>query len=108
MRFPTGHQPRSGERFGGKIFRRSAARFASLSAVHALAGVATVLRPSGPEKPAGVSLAIHLRTHYPLLKIMGMSAAPSSGDKFIAAGLPFIEKPFHYAELIARLRERVQ
>jgi DNA-binding response OmpR family regulator len=53
----------------------------------------------------GVSLAIYLRTQYPRLKLMGMSAAPSSGDKFTAAGVPFIEKPFHYAELVARLRE---
>jgi DNA-binding response OmpR family regulator len=56
----------------------------------------------------GVSLAVHLRTQYPPLKIMGMSAAPSSGEKFTAAGVPFIEKPFHYAELVARLREDFQ
>ena len=56
----------------------------------------------------GVSLAIHLRRQYPLLNFMGMSAAPGSGDKFTAAGVPFIEKPFHYAELIARLREYIQ
>jgi len=53
----------------------------------------------------GVSLAVYLTSQYPLLKIMGMSAAPSSGDRFTAAGVPFIEKPFHYAELIARVRE---
>jgi DNA-binding response OmpR family regulator len=53
----------------------------------------------------GVSLAIILRKLHPHLKIMGMSAVPSSGDRFTAAGVPFIEKPFHYAELIARLRE---
>jgi DNA-binding response OmpR family regulator len=53
----------------------------------------------------GVSLAVVLGKLYPQLRIMGMSAAPSSGDKFTAAGVPFIEKPFHYAELIARLRE---
>jgi DNA-binding response OmpR family regulator len=56
----------------------------------------------------GVSLAIYLRTHYPQLRVMGMSASPSSGAKFTAAGVPFIEKPFHYAELIARLGEYLQ
>src|SRR5215831_796734 len=29
----------------------------------------------------GVRLLIYLRTQYPLLKLMGMSAAPSVGDK---------------------------
>jgi DNA-binding response OmpR family regulator len=64
-----------------------------------------VLTAFGLPDTDGVSLAIYLRPQYPLLKLMGMSAAPSSGVKFTAAGVPFIEKPFHYAELIARLRE---
>jgi len=47
MRFP-GVSATEWRKIRREIFRRSAARFASLSAVHALAGVATICRPSGP------------------------------------------------------------
>jgi DNA-binding response OmpR family regulator len=67
-----------------------------------------VLTASALPDTDGVSLASQLVALYPALKIMGMSAAPGGRDKYTAAGVPFIEKPFHFAELIAKLREHIQ
>jgi DNA-binding response OmpR family regulator len=55
----------------------------------------------------GGKLAIQLKRDHPHLKIMLMSIHYSSEMRFAHLGIEFIQKPFHYAELVAKLRQAI-
>ncbi|HEY2382456.1 MAG TPA: response regulator [Terriglobia bacterium] len=53
----------------------------------------------------GAELAVQLKNAHPHLKIIGMSIYQASATRFAGCGIAFLQKPFSYAELIARIRE---
>ena len=53
----------------------------------------------------GAALVVQLKTDHPHLKIIGMSVHQANAARFAACGVPFLRKPFNFAELMARIRE---
>jgi DNA-binding response OmpR family regulator len=53
----------------------------------------------------GGALILNLEREYPYLKIIGMSLYQGRAIRFAGPGISFIQKPFNYVELIARIRK---